>query len=108
MTNFPTSIDIMGHEIQIELVEGLKNEDGQSLYGECDDAEKVIRICSISNKTQKKRLETLFHEICHMVLNLSGVAYMLDEEGKQEEAIVRALENGLGPIVTFKRKFEDD
>lgn len=38
---------------------------------------------------------TLFHELCHAALFMTGQSQMLSDE--QEEAIVRAIEHGLAP-----------
>ncbi len=69
-----------------------------SLYGEVW-AEHPPTIRIRSDLTGVELHKTLLHEILHAVLELSGQNQSLRD--KQEEAIVRALENGLYGLVAL-------
>jgi hypothetical protein len=88
----PASIYIAGHCFSVDLV-ALEDK-----YGDCDIAERKIRINP--DKPLDLQWQTLFHEVCHAVLGIGGLAEMLDE--KEEEAIVLALDNLLWPLVDFR------
>jgi hypothetical protein len=56
---------------------------GETLYGDCDSATRIIRIEKSSDDELCKRI--LKHEKMHMKLGLSGLTEILTSE--QEEAI---------------------
>jgi predicted SprT family Zn-dependent metalloprotease len=60
--------------------------------------EKAIYIALDQPKEEMER--TLFHELCHMLLFLSGHHFKLSEE--DEEALVRAFEHGF--LQMYKRR----
>lgn len=93
MTNtLPESMVILGHKIKIRESpnpenHGLSDVDTLTIYVDPDRPETDI-------------MSTLFHETVHMVLALSGMAYLFDD--RTEEAIVRCLEHALWPLVQFR------
>jgi hypothetical protein len=84
------SIIVLDHTVTIEYVEGFDN------WGECDSDRLVIKLSTECLKDDKIHYATLLHEVTHLILRLSGVAYM---EHNDEEAYVRCIENLLLPWV---------
>lgn len=94
---FPSRVPIYGYDVEIiyckDMPRGYSNTFGLTYHNE-----KRIYVNLDQNREEMER--TVFHEICHMVLFLSGHKYAM-EEG-QEEAVIRALEHGLLPL--YRRK----
>jgi Zn-dependent peptidase ImmA (M78 family) len=88
----PASIQISGHDFAIETSEL------EEMYGDCDVQQRKIRINSA--KSLEKQWETLFHEVIHAILGISGHSELLKEDG--EEALTRLLEHQLWPLVDFR------
>lgn len=63
--------------------------------------DKVIKIRN--TLTDEQVFDTLMHECVHAALDMSGIAYLIDDDQK-EEAIVRALENLLFPV--YQQEYE--
>lgn len=96
----PEEVEILGHLFRIEYVYDLK-DDGDTLFGDTDVDEKIIKICTKRCITSAQLESTLMHEAIHAVLGVSGMAQLL--KGDQEEALVIALEHGLQNL--YKRTF---
>lgn len=84
----------MGVPFSIEW--GVPLSDGD--WGETLVLDRKIRIGVVAD-TPEKRAYTLFHELVHCVLGLSGHAERFPAEA-DEEALVVALENGLFPLLS--------
>ncbi len=65
------------------------------LHGQLIIDTKIIKINSYDNAEQQAA--TLLHELFHAILFTSGQGF--DLESGTEEALVRALEHGLAPVV---------
>jgi len=92
-------IPVLGVPFEIQYVNKINEEDDS--YGECDGPAHKIKIKkSLTN--EQKRL-TVFHEILHAALYISGQSELLTEQ--QEEAIVVALENGLSQLYNLKEEY---
>ena len=92
----PRSVTVCGYKFKVCTGTDLK-EDGKEVWGTCDTDEKVITIDS--SRPIKEQRQILLHEVIHAILFLTGNNEMLSEDGKQEEAIVIALEHGLYPLI---------
>ena len=79
-----TSIMVLDHKIKIEYIKDPDN------WGECDSDKMIIKLSTDCLKDPKIHSTTLIHEVTHMILRLSGVAFM---EENDEEAYVRCIEN---------------
>ena len=79
-----TSIIVLDHKIKIEYVKDPDN------WGECDSDKMIIKLSTDCLKDPRIHSTTLMHEVTHMILRLSGVAFM---EENDEEAYVRCIEN---------------
>jgi hypothetical protein len=79
-----TSIMVLDRKIKIEYVEDKDN------WGECDSDMLIIRLSKDCLKYPEIHATTLLHEVTHMILRLSGVAFM---EINDEEAYVRCIES---------------
>jgi Zn-dependent peptidase ImmA (M78 family) len=88
----PKSLLISGHKFIVECSEL------EEMYGDCDVQQRKIRINS--SKSSEKQWETLFHEVIHAILGISGHSELLKEDG--EEALTRLLEHQLWPLVEFR------
>jgi hypothetical protein len=81
------TINILGREYRIEYVSAA-TLDGS--HGDHDGDEGLIRVNQTSQIAKK---EIILHEVLHAILHEAGIGFIL--KSKLEEAIVRALENGL-------------
>lgn len=95
---FPSKIHVFGYDVEIiycdEMPRGASDTLGLMYHNE-------KKIFINLDQDLREMDKTVFHEICHMVLFLSGHRYAM-EEG-QEEAVIRALEHGLLPLYRRKR-----
>jgi hypothetical protein len=90
----PSSISVAGVDFQIKYCK-------ISEYGLYELEDKVIKIRN--TLTDEQVFDTLMHECVHAALDMSGIAYLIDDDQK-EEAIVRALENLLFPV--YQQEYE--
>lgn len=95
----PGSVVVMGTSYKIEYCPDavMKN-----LCGDVNFEDKIIRLRDSQSELEGQA--TLLHEIIHIVLERSGMTFLISS--KMDEALTRALENGLAPLVTlnlFKR-----
>ena len=92
------SVDVLGEKFVVRACKLPKN-----LQGDCDIGKREIRIKeSLSPKLQ---YQTLWHEMIHAALGISGVAEMLataEGDCRMEEAVVVALEHALFPYCLFR------
>ena len=82
-------IKVFGVNIPIKVVE-LESGGGQYI------SRKIL--IDPDEDEKNTRMLTIFHEAIHAALDIGGVAHALSPD--MEEAIVRCIENGLGPLVT--------
>lgn len=92
LSHFPKKLMICGVPHKIKYVDRLGGQD-ELLYGQYHDRQSVIEINVGAHETQGEVWATLLHEAVHGILHVSGLSEFLD--GKQEEAMVTALEYGL-------------
>ncbi len=94
MVNLPKSVMILGHKIPVVVKDLGSGLHGQSFWQDIDDKGPLIEINSrIQDQAQADR--TLFHEMTHIVLGITGWAAKLskeDSDDSEEEGIVVALE----------------
>jgi hypothetical protein len=83
-------VTVLDHKVKI------KYSDDKENWGECDSDKMVITLSTDCLKDPKLHFWTLVHEVTHMILRLSGVAFM---EANDEEAYVRCIENLVIPWV---------
>lgn len=89
---FPTKITVLGQKIKVQQAEL------DDLYGDFTPSKKTIRINE--KLTEEEKYQTLLHEAIHASLELAGWSHALSHE--TEEGIVRAIENGLWPLVQWR------
>ena len=94
------TIPIMGQKYKILYYNTVKTDDAANVFGDTDKDKKRIRVDLSNCKTAALVKCTLLHECIHAVLAQSGLDNLLTDE--VEEAIVRAIEHGLTPLVEFK------
>lgn len=94
MMKRPKSVEVLGKNYSIAYTPVKEME---QLLGDISFEDKVIRIRNGLSDVETHN--TLLHEIIHAVLYDSGMKFLMS--GKMEEALTRALENGLGPLVTL-------
>ena len=94
---FPSYVDLYGYKIRIWYCHQMPKGE-QDTFGVTYLNEKVIMISLDQIKEEMER--TLFHELCHMLLFLSGHHFQISEE--DEEAIIRAFEHGF--LQMYKRR----
>lgn len=79
-----------GHKVDVEIDPKM----GESLHGSY--LNKKIKINPFLNEIE----QTLFHELIHAALDISGQSEHLTEE--QEEAIVKSIEMMIGHLIMIK------
>ncbi len=89
---------ILGVPFEIRYEERKAAKGGD--LGEVDSDDRIIRVDSSQAKDDLEA--TTLHEVLHAILHISGMVHLLPN-GKLEEGIVRALEAGLRPLVTFRK-----
>ena len=97
-------VNICGHVYTIQFVDYIRKKDGsidESTVGENSNDDRLIKI-KTTDIAEKQQRATLLHEIIHGILHNSGLAALLNDDD-QEEAFVVALENGLMPLMQFKK-----
>ena len=98
----PKSVKLLGHTIKIDYTDTM--DPGE--YGESVGTKRMIKINTAMPEDAFQ--STLFHELCHMAIYLTGWTETLrkldgkDAEGAIEEGLVLALENSLSPIYKLK------
>tara|TARA_B100000497_G_scaffold78165_1_gene87300 strand:+ start:39 stop:329 length:291 start_codon:yes stop_codon:yes gene_type:complete len=84
-----SSVEVLNQKIRI-VYEDMED------WGECLLDEKLIKLNKKCLKNPEQHWWTLVHEVTHMVFELSGVAFMVEND---EEAYVRCVENLVIPWV---------
>ena len=93
--NLPESIQLLGHTIHITTEEARRLPDAAGAY-----TPDTRTIWLDYNHPDPVMVSTLFHELLHAVLDITGHSARLDAD--TEEALVTAIENGLGPLVGLR------
>jgi hypothetical protein len=83
-------VTVLDHKVKIKYCHNFEN------WGECDSDNLIITLSTECLKDARIHFSTLVHEVTHMILRLSGVAFM---EHNDEEAYVRCIENLVIPWV---------
>lgn len=86
MTDLPENVMVMGRVYSV-TVKPMKKHDALCYRGEG-------RIVINENLPDDKAYWALIHEVMHAILHESGLRYIINDDNL-EEAIVRAIENGL-------------
>ena len=84
-----SSVNVLNHKIKIVYEE---MED----WGECFMDDKLIKLNKKCLKDPEQHWWTLVHEVTHMIVEMTGLAFM---ECNDEEAYVRCVENLVIPWV---------
>jgi hypothetical protein len=91
----PSAVSVLGQTFSVQVVAGLRDTDGEELFGLTDGDRRLIRVCSAKNDAEGLEA-TLLHEVIHATLYVAGLNELMDE--RLEEGLVRALEHGLGRL----------
>ena len=94
----PVRIPIGGKQVTVEyplVVQGDKDE--EDLYGDTSSNGRRIRISLTECKSDADLLATVFHEMLHSALAISGVTAVLNPTS--EEAVACSLESMLSPLL---------
>ena len=84
-----SSVNVLEHKIKIVYCE-------MDEWGLCILDEKIIKLNKKCLENPEDHWWTLVHEVTHMIFEMSGVAFM---ENNDEEAYVRCVENLVIPWV---------
>lgn len=90
-TKMPDSVTIAGVVFKVVKRESMKNESGEWLYGRVDFPALEIEIAETDGVTKVKaaaQRQTLWHEVLHAVLEMSG-----DRKLNDDEAFVTRVSN---------------
>lgn len=93
-SNIPSHVVVLGKKIKIKRHKKLVDTTKRELFGLFDSDTMTIHLSRSPLHSEKS---TLLHEILHAIMFITGQNEILEFE--QEEAIVRAIENGLFPLV---------
>ena len=75
------------HDYRIEFVTDLRNDAGESLWGQTDPRNRTIRFCDSLRSNPTKRVATTLHEAIHLIEGQRGI--------ELAEREVRILANSL-------------
>ena len=92
-----SSIKVLDHKIKVVYEE---MED----WGECFMDDKLIKLNKKCLKDPEQHWWTLVHEVTHMIFEMTGLAFM---ENNDEEAYVRCVENLVIPWVLNNINLKD-
>ncbi len=76
LKKLPKSITILGRKFKIVQKKVLMYQD-KPVLGLCDPGQKIIYLSK--DQTDKEKLETLYHECVHGMLNISGIDQSISE-----------------------------
>ena len=85
----------MGHKVKIEYKTWACGQ-----FGSCDPDNKLIKLSHACLDDDELHWATLVHEVCHMIIWLTGVSHM---EENNEEVYVRCFENLVLPWIEENR-----
>lgn len=98
----PVRVPVGGRQVRVVYVEVIFDEKGGLLCGEAYPDRALIRICKHAHKDARAVFRTLYHELCHISLGITGHNQGLQEN--QEEPIVYGLENMMADLFVFSPK----
>ncbi len=90
--NMPTSVNILGAKFRVLL----EAPDDPCNAGESSDCKRTIKIAP--DLPVEVQVETLYHEVVHMMLKLSGVSHALTDE--LDEAVAQGIGFALTQFLT--------
>ena len=103
-TKMPHKVRIGGHWADIEYpAKVFLINTKEELSGQCISMQDKMQISRSQNNTRKLMRSTLFHEVIHWTLYITGQENHINyHDIDREEGIVQALELNLLPIVDWK------
>lgn len=97
MLRVPVSVGMLGREIPITLDSShFVAIDEANDFGHTADG-PAIYLNNIKHSSQAELDSTLFHELVHAALKITGLSELF--AGKSEEALVVGLENAMVPVI---------
>lgn len=93
---------IAPYQYEIRFVEELKNDDGDSLYGEIDYSKCVIRVREEYRDSTRLPF-ILWHELLHGIIEAAGMELLNNEENAKVEAVIRVLAPGIVQLLRNNR-----
>jgi uncharacterized Zn finger protein len=97
----PQSVTIMGMEYKLELVDELKDENGDELWGLTDSGKYVI---TIVDGPRKRVNRVLCHEIIHVWQDALGIKVSEDQAVKFEAPLFDLFMNSPELVAFLQRK----
>lgn len=98
VSHLPTKILICGVPFKIVYKDRIKSDSEELVYGQTFGHERRIEVARSAHDTEEQVRSTLLHECLHAILHVTGQSEGLSDN--QEESLVVALENALGPVIT--------
>lgn len=92
----PAEVMVGGRKLRVEYVDSLEGG-----YGDLKMSDGLIRIAMDQHDTEEEVFSTLFHELTHYALWLTGHSEAWSDP--IEEAVVTALENMLAGLFVFSK-----
>lgn len=97
-SHLPKKIFVCGVPFTVAYKDRIKAESDELVYGQTMGHQRLIEINKSAHDTEEQLRSTLFHECLHAILHVTGQSEGLSDT--QEESLVIALENAIGPIIT--------
>lgn len=97
----PVQISVGGKLVKITYPDTVPghSESDPDCWGDTTSDGLEIRISRSRHKTEREVFSTIFHEVLHSTLTISGICHMLGD--KLEESVVTGTENAIAPLFCF-------
>lgn len=95
-------LDILGVDFAVELVDSLRFDDGETLWGITDFDKLEI---TLERSPRRMRVRTLLHELCHTIFHANPALKMLLMDIDNEEAFCDSLSVALADIMLRNKLF---
>ena len=75
------------------------DDDGAHIWASVSWPESRINIYSYESRPYSEIMANIWHEVLHIILNKTGIEYLLAENPKWEEPLVQALSTGINCVL---------
>lgn len=96
----PVQATIGGYKFAISYVDELRSDDGTGESAQTMPYEHKVKVSKTMHQTERQIFATLFHEMMHCALEVTGHSERFTSVN-DEESLIYALENMLGPLLCF-------
>lgn len=105
----PVKVPVLGYDIKIKYVDKAPPVDanGYISRAEYNGGDKSIEVFCEGNKDAAELIQTIWHELGHAMLDISGQSELFEDKG--EEALCELLGHTMSKVAVFgaKTKFKE-